>query len=711
MTTNSREKLKIKVMALCLIASTMGVIGVSDTITPLFKDPVPNAAPRLPDIPDPALPKTLQVTLAQAETSLKTGTQTIGSNAKTVNSPSENSEDLMELLPAWVDAPFRTDYSMFPAENQKVINKWYSMGAGTGQLGQPWSYLTCSSDGFYCYEEFERGIIYTIASQPSAYFMYRTPESNIWTQSNPNSLMFTQAPKNIPGGPYGWPTSDPVYNGDTVIQQFEQAIIYSDRSSGAGQVLMRNHPITAQYITMGSHASALGYPAGNVVSSPGGSSQRFANGTIYIANGSAPQIIMNSSFIAAKYASLGGETGTLGYPVTALTGNQQKFQNGAIYSVAAGVVVVEGATYTSYKANGSETGALGLPTGNKVTTPQGNAQSFVNGKIYSGSSGTQVFLNSASIATKYNSLGAESGTFGYPVGNQVCSASGCCQKFQKGLIHLATGGTFFIVTGDIYTKYNAVGGPSSYLGLPTGDVVTVNGQSIQRFKGGTMGSDTTGIRDYINSECDTLTNGKSKYEHSNANRVTFAIAEGYGQYQANILNCKKIAGTYLLDWKTAGTVGQNGFKAPGVASGPTRNMYSPTGSYSVTEAFGLGNPGTALPYQQLNSNSRWGGNPYSWSYNKYVEYSGPAIGYDENMWNFATMQGRDYVQGAVINYNRPPDVPSIVQDAGFAIFLHANPVPTAGCIAIDEGNVVRWLQTATPGDRIIMGVRSDLFNV
>ena len=83
------------------------------------------------------------------------------------------------------------------------------------------------------------------------------------------------------------------------------------------------------------------------------------------------------------------------------------------------------------------------------------------------------------------------------------------------------------------------------------------------------------------------------------------------------------------------------------------------------------------------------------------------MGYDENMWFFA-MRG-DYKQGAVLNYNRPPDSP-IVQDAGFAIFLHERTFPTAGCIALPDGNVVDWLRKAHSGDRIIMGVRGDLFH-
>jgi L,D-peptidoglycan transpeptidase YkuD (ErfK/YbiS/YcfS/YnhG family) len=50
-----------------------------------------------------------------------------------------------------------------------------------------------------------------------------------------------------------------------------------------------------------------------------------------------------------------------------------------------------------------------------------------------------------------------------------------------------------------------------------------------------------------------------------------------------------------------------------------------------------------------------------------------------------------------------------VQNAGFAIFLHMNKVPTAGCISLDDWAVLDYMRKSVPGDRIIMGVYRDLF--
>lgn len=103
------------------------------------------------------------------------------------------------------------------------------------------------------------------------------------------------------------------------------------------------------------------------------------------------------------------------------------------------------------------------------------------------------------------------------------------------------------------------------------------------------------------------------------------------QTHATNVHFKSIAGVYVTEWHTDGFVGASGFVGPGEASGPTRNLYSPSGSFTVTEAFGLSNPGTALPRRTLIPNSCWGGNHWTPTYNKYHEYN-KWEGLDENMW-------------------------------------------------------------------------------
>ncbi|MDK1328665.1 hypothetical protein [Arthrobacter sp. zg-Y1143] len=201
--------------------------------------------------------------------------------------------------------------------------------------------------------------------------------------------------------------------------------------------------------------------------------------------------------------------------------------------------------------------------------------------------------------------------------------------------------------------------------------------------------------------CARLTAGEVRYDVADAERVTFATAETYGATETRLIGCVRQGDSYVQEWKSWGFSGRNGFAPPG--SMWENTLYSPTGSFTITEALGRANPGTQLTYYTLNPASRWGGE-HGPSYNQYFEGTGgPA---DENLWGY--MQQGLYEQAAVINWNRPPDMPTR-QGASFAIFFHAGYAPTWGCISTDLSTVVRLLKTAVPGDRIVMGTVDDVF--
>ena len=206
----------------------------------------------------------------------------------------------------------------------------------------------------------------------------------------------------------------------------------------------------------------------------------------------------------------------------------------------------------------------------------------------------------------------------------------------------------------------------------------------------------------VANPCERLTAGEVQFPSHGAHRVTFATAKAYGDIEVLITGCVSTREGYVQEWQSTGFAGRAGFAPPGKMWQDT--LYSPEGSFSFTEALGRANPGTALKYHTLNRNSRWGGEPGP-TYNQYFE--GEDGGADENLW-FYLRQG-DYEQAAVINWNREPDMPT-VQGASFAIFLHAGNSPTLGCISTDLPTVTRLLKSATPGDRIIMGVEPAVFS-
>lgn len=167
--------------------------------------------------------------------------------------------------------------------------------------------------------------------------------------------------------------------------------------------------------------------------------------------------------------------------------------------------------------------------------------------------------------------------------------------------------------------------------------------------------------------------------------------------------------------------------ARGIVPGASRRQSTnttPAGTYAITSAFGRrANPGTTLPYVQVDRNDAWTYNPevpstynlfqsapVSWSsYGRYVEH----------LWKL----GRQYDYVAVLDYNAPKgdittdargirrtSVPADTR-AGGGIFLHVSKgVPTAGCISINESamrHVMDWLDLAK-APVIVIGSARDL---
>lgn len=199
--------------------------------------------------------------------------------------------------------------------------------------------------------------------------------------------------------------------------------------------------------------------------------------------------------------------------------------------------------------------------------------------------------------------------------------------------------------------------------------------------------------------CAAIGQGKLRYPTGSATRLVFAISSTYASNYVVVTECVKEGRSWTKATQTPGRAGANGFARPGQKR--EGDGKSPTGSFTFTEAFGMGNPGTKLRYRTLrDSGDCWAATPGH--YNDY--YSGTCRPGDENL--SSTMQQGSYRQAAVIDYNRPKPVPGY----GSAIFLHVvGNGPTAGCIAIGETELRGIMRTLAPGDRIIMGPRSELF--
>jgi L,D-peptidoglycan transpeptidase YkuD (ErfK/YbiS/YcfS/YnhG family) len=149
-------------------------------------------------------------------------------------------------------------------------------------------------------------------------------------------------------------------------------------------------------------------------------------------------------------------------------------------------------------------------------------------------------------------------------------------------------------------------------------------------------------------------------------------------------------------------IGKNGFAPEGEKrEGDGR---TPSGVYSLKMTFGYNETvKTKMPYRETLANDIWVDDPNADDYNHWVKKqetraaSYEAMKRDDNLYKY----------GIVIEYNIDP----VVKGNGSAIFLHiwrAEGIPTAGCVAVSEENILKiieWLDPAA-SPLIITGIRN-----
>ncbi|MEU6087601.1 L,D-transpeptidase family protein [Streptomyces sp. NPDC047085] len=154
---------------------------------------------------------------------------------------------------------------------------------------------------------------------------------------------------------------------------------------------------------------------------------------------------------------------------------------------------------------------------------------------------------------------------------------------------------------------------------------------------------------------------------------------------------------------SAGRVGSNG-----VTNGATRQQgtyTTPTGTYGITEGFGVEAGGTSMPYHVVNSFDWWVEDPQSKFYNSMHSATGADFPLteagdrgSEHLINYPTQ----YAKALVINFNRWPATPG----RGAGIFLHVNGKgATAGCVSVPRATMDRIMTWIRPGahPRIAIG--------
>jgi len=158
------------------------------------------------------------------------------------------------------------------------------------------------------------------------------------------------------------------------------------------------------------------------------------------------------------------------------------------------------------------------------------------------------------------------------------------------------------------------------------------------------------------------------------------------------MHVKNADGFWYELFFTYGYVGYNG-----VGTASEGSQTTPKGVYSLTTAFGiLQDPGTALPYTQVDASHYWVDDPSSRYYNKFVSTNDV-----EKDWTSAEHLAdytHAYAYAIAIDYNI-----TCIPGAGSAFFLHCSTnSPTYGCVAVSKEDMLFILQNISRNAYIVI---------
>ncbi|MCZ2859529.1 M66 family metalloprotease [Blastococcus sp. VKM Ac-2987] len=239
-------------------------------------------------------------------------------------------------------------------------------------------------------------------------------------------------------------------------------------------------PIAVRYASLGGETGRLGAPLSTERCGlrDGGCQQTFAQGSIYWSAATGARVVQGD--IGARWGALGQERGWLGYPKTDVLcglkdgGCYQVFQGGGLYgSAATGVRAVSGFLWGRWASLGYEAGWLGYPASDVLCGLKdgGCYQRYQGGALY-WSSATGAQAVSGFLWGRWASLGYEAGWLGYPAGDVRCGLrdGGCYQLYQRGALYWSPATGARAVSGFLWDRWAAMGYESGRLGYPMTDV-------------------------------------------------------------------------------------------------------------------------------------------------------------------------------------------------------------------------------------------------
>ncbi len=278
-------------------------------------------------------------------------------------------------------------------------------------------------------------------------------------------------------------------------------------------------PVDQKWQDVGGAGSYLGNPTQPEYTNPDGIGKRrvFAGGSIYWTPGTGAHVVRG--LIRDRWQALGWEAGVLGYPTTDelptpnLAGRFNHFRKGSTnfsiyYTSALGANDVRGVIRDRWASLGWEAGVLGFPATGENPTPDGRGRfnhfskngRTPDGSIYwTGQKGAWAVLGA--IRTAWLAGGAEKGTLGFPVTNELVTPDGIGRynhfstnlASQTGSIYWTSTTGAHSVVGAIRDKWSALGWEAGVLGYPTTDEAATPGgrgrfNDFSKSRNGTQGS-------------------------------------------------------------------------------------------------------------------------------------------------------------------------------------------------------------------------------
>ncbi|MFD2414760.1 choice-of-anchor D domain-containing protein [Amycolatopsis pigmentata] len=306
------------------------------------------------------------------------------------------------------------------------------------------------------------------------------------------------------GGARGSYLSDPVSAeyptaGGGEAQDFRGGSVYWSPATGAHAV---HGAILDHYKALGGPAGSLGYPVTDEQGTPDGTGRyNHFNGSggasIYWTPNTGAWSIQGA--IRAKWASMGWEAGPQGYPITdelSTTDGIGKFNHfsrpdgASIYFTAGtGAWSIQGAIRAKWASMGWETGPLGYPITDEQGTPDGvgryNHFSKAASVYWTPSTGAHGVYGA--IRDRWAAMGWEAGPLGYPATDELGTPDGVGRynHFSNAASIYWTPSTGADgVYGAIRATWASMGWETSRLGYPTSDEYGIDGGRRNDFVGG-----------------------------------------------------------------------------------------------------------------------------------------------------------------------------------------------------------------------------------